>query len=97
MRLRSRSQTVEDCADRKSYINVASLVLTANVISLADPTACGDNVEGSSMVFDVKPIANVLPRAVDRQRLAVQRIEDGAWNQFLWKMIWPIIGGACRG
>src|SRR5258708_39859158 len=91
MRLRSRSQTVEDCADRKPYVEFASLVLTADVISLADPTARRDNVKGSSMVFDIEPIANIPPCAVDRQRLAGKRIKNEEWNQLLRKMIWPVI------
>src|SRR5271157_1800127 len=43
------------------------------------------------MIFDIKPIANIFPIAVNRQRLSLQGIENNQRNEFFRELIWAII------
>ncbi len=43
------------------------------------------------MVLDVKPIANIVALAVDRQALTGESVQDRQRDQLLWKMVGSVI------
>jgi hypothetical protein len=49
------------------------------------------------MVFHIKPVADIEAFAINRQRLAVERVQDHQWNQFFRKLIRPVVIGAVGG
>ena len=48
------------------------------------------------MILDIEPVAHILALAVDRQRLACERIQDGQRDQLFGEMIRPVIVRAIR-
>src|SRR5215831_12324676 len=69
VRAADRAQTVENGADSKHDVDVASLVPAADIILLADPAAGDEEIERARMILDIEPVANVRAGAIDRQRL----------------------------
>ena len=49
------------------------------------------------MILHKQPVAHILPVAVDRQRLALQRIQNHQRNQLLRKLKRPVVVRAVRG
>ena len=43
------------------------------------------------MIFNIKPVTHVGPIAIDRQMLALQRIERDNRDQLFREVIWPVI------
>src|SRR5690606_17938627 len=66
---------VEDLADAAHHVDVAALVAAPDIVLLADPAARADQVQCPRVVIDVEPVADVGAGAVDRQRLALERVE----------------------
>ena len=50
-----------------------------------------DEVDGTGMIDDIEPVANVLTLAINRQRLAMADIIDEQRNQFLRELIGAVI------
>jgi hypothetical protein len=48
------------------------------------------------MVFHVEPIADLLSIAIDRERLAVEGVQDHERDQLFGKMVWAVVVGAVR-
>src|SRR5262249_50299944 len=48
------------------------------------------------MIIDVKPVSYIAAAAIDRQRLALDRIQDSEWNELLRKLKWTIVVRAVR-
>jgi len=63
-------QLVEYLADPTHDIDIPKFIAPSNIIGLADPASLDDEVERPGMVFDIKPVANVLALAIDGQALA---------------------------
>src|SRR5207253_6925078 len=82
---------VENSADRFQDLEVPLFVPTANVISLTGLASMKNGANCLAMVFHIQPIAHVQPITVDRQRLSRARIQNDERNQFLRKLIWPVI------
>ena len=62
--------------------------VTLNALSSSAASSAG------LMVLYVKPVADVLPLAVDGQPLARERVEDRQRDQLFGKVIWAVIVGA---
>ena len=50
-----------------------------------------NDVDGTRMVLNIQPVANILTFAINRQRLAMADIVDKQRNQLLWELIWTIV------
>ncbi|KVK77358.1 hypothetical protein WS90_22390 [Burkholderia cepacia] len=87
----ARLQLIEDRADRMHNFDVPFLVPATNVISLAERTIGENGANCRAVIFDVEPVTNLLAIAIDRQRLARERIQDDQRNQLLGKMVWTIV------
>ena len=77
-------------------VDVAALVAAADIVFLADPAARHDQVERPRVVLDIEPVAHIRARAIDRQRLAVNGVEDDQRNELLGEVIGAVIVRAVR-
>src|SRR5579864_398093 len=80
---RPRAKLIQDQADALDDIDVAALVAAPDIVFLADPASRHNEVEGASVVVDIEPVAHVLALAIDRQRLAVDGVENDERNELL--------------
>jgi hypothetical protein len=55
------------------------------------PAALEDGVDAAAEVLDVEPVAHLAPVAVDRQRVAVQRVQDTKRDQLLGVLARPVV------
>ncbi|MNT38381.1 hypothetical protein D3C72_1745700 [compost metagenome] len=77
--------------DATDYVDVLLLVVPADVVGLAD-LAFGHNFEqGTGVILDVQPVANLQAVAIDRQRFARQGVENHQWNQLLREVERPVV------
>ena len=91
---RVREHLVEQPADRMHDIQIAALGIAADIIGLAGGALGHDRVQGAGMILDIEPIANVVARSVDRDRLAVQCLQDRERDQLFGEVVGPVIVGA---
>lgn len=77
-------------------VNVLHLVMPADVVNLSDAPVVDNHVNRLAVILDVKPIADVLALAVDRQRFIVQAVRDHQRDQLFGKMVRPVIVRAAR-
>src|SRR5690606_41569489 len=68
-------------------------VKTADVVGLCGLACVINEVDAACMVGDVRPVARVFPVTIDGQGFFVQDVQDTAGNQFLGKVIGPIVVG----
>ena len=90
----------------RSRSRMAQIVRTTSMLrrSLRPPTLyfspmrprADDDVERPGVILDIEPVADVGPRPVDRQRLAVDGVEDDQRDQLLGEVIRAVIVGAVR-
>ncbi|MNI01511.1 hypothetical protein D3C73_543600 [compost metagenome] len=91
-----RTQAIHQLADAGDDIDVAALVAAADIVGLADPAPFGDDIEGTGVILDIEPVANVGAIAVNRQRLAIESVEDDQRDQLFREMIGTVIVRAVR-
>ena len=91
---RARAQLVEQRADPVHDLVVGFLVPAADVVGLAETAAGQHRADRAAVVVHKEPVAHLLSVAVDRQRLARQRVDDHQRDQFLWKVIRPVVVAA---
>src|SRR3546814_12960612 len=66
-----------------SHLDVLLLVVAADVVGFADHTFADHLEQRAGVVFDEQPVADLRAIAIDRQRLAIEGIEDDQWDQLL--------------
>ena len=91
---RIRTQLVEERANRINHIDVHLLRRTTDVVGLPEDPTLQHRPNGPAMVFDKQPIADVLPFAVDGQRLALNRIADDQRDKLFRELVGTIVVGA---
>ena len=69
-------QLIQDRADCVHDLKVGGLVVPPHVITLAGSPVLQHGPDRIAVVFNVQPVADLLPVTVDRQGLAFQRIHD---------------------
>src|SRR5690242_2543742 len=88
---RARQHFVEQPADPGYDIEVGPLGVAANIVALAYPALVEDREQGARVVLDIKPIADIVALAVDRDRLAMQPPQDGERDQLFGEMVGSVI------
>ena len=58
-------------ADDLDDIDVAHLVMAANVVDLAHPALMDNQVNGFAVILHIQPVPDVFSLSIDRQRLVV--------------------------
>src|SRR5207248_4302900 len=61
------------------------------VVALAGTAAGHDFVERAGVVVDIEPVPDIVALAIDRDRLAVQRLQDRQRDQLFREMVGSII------
>ena len=59
--------------------------MTADIIAGTDPAAGDDRQQGSRVILDMQPIADVLSAPINRQRLADKAFDDNQRDEFSGK------------
>ena len=72
-------------------VNVLPFVETTDVVSLCRFSFMKNQVDGTGMVFHIKPVTHIFPLAIHRQWLSVTDVVDGQWYQFFGKLIRAIV------
>jgi hypothetical protein len=93
----TRTQFVEQRADRMDDFEIGLLVPAADVVGLARTAGIQDAPDGAAVVPDVEPVANLLAVTIDRQGLAGQGIDDHQRNQLLGKVVRAVVVRAVGG
>ena len=87
-------KVVQDIADGFDHLQVGALVISADVVGLARPAALQNQPQRARVVLDIEPVAHVVASAVDRQRPAVEGVENDERDQFLREVEGAVIIGA---
>ena len=77
-------------------VDVGALIVAADVVDLADASLLQDEVDGTAVVLDIEPVADVLAVAVDRQLLVGQRVDDHQRDELLREVIRAVVVRAAR-
>ena len=94
--LRLRHQLIQQRAQRRHHLQIAPLISSADVVRLAHAPSLQHRPHRPAMVPHIQPVPHLLPIAIHRQRLALQRIRNHQRNQLLRKLIRPIVIRAVR-
>ena len=78
-------------------VQIGLFVPAANVVSLAQAAPGQHRPDGAAMVFDIEPIADLLPVAVHRQRFAGLGVDDHQRNELFRKVQRPVVVRAIGG
>ena len=65
------------------HLEVLVLVAAADVVDLAGPALAQDELDPGAVVLDVEPVPHLAAVAVQRQRLAVERVGDEQRDELL--------------
>ena len=85
----ARCLRVEQRADAPDDVEVGPLVDAADIVGLTGATALEHRPDGGGVVLHVEPVADLLAVAVDRERLAVEGVEDDQRDEFSGKWYGP--------
>ena len=87
-------QTVNGIDDHLDDVDVFPFVETADVVGLGDYSLMENEVNGTCMVLNEQPVANILTLAIDGKRLTMTDVVDEQRNQFLGELIGTVVVGA---
>ncbi|MNE44798.1 hypothetical protein D3C80_1390440 [compost metagenome] len=68
--------------------------MATDIVCLIDLALSDYDIERSCVVLYVKPVAYLISLAIDRKRLAFQRVENYQRDQLLGEVKRPVIVGA---
>ncbi|KFB66919.1 MAG: hypothetical protein CAPSK01_003858 [Candidatus Accumulibacter vicinus] len=91
------SKLVEQRADRVYDVEIGFFVPAADIVGLAGTTGFKDAPDGTAVVLDVEPVANLLAVAIDGQGLAGEGIDDDQWDQLLGEVVGAVVVRAVGG
>ena len=86
-----RRQLFQQIANGFYHLDILPFIMAANIVSFARLTVRCYLIERPGVIFNKQPVADLLPVAINRQRFARQRIQDGQRDQFFREMIRPIV------
>ena len=86
-----RSQFIYNRADRAHDVQIGSFRIAPDVVDFARRSSCKHRANRTAVVLDEQPVANLLPVAVNRQRLAFQRVQNHEGNELLGKLVRAIV------
>ena len=74
-----------------NQVDILPLVESSDVVGISYLSAMEDQIDCTSMILDIQPVADILTLSVNRQRLTMADIVDKQRNQLLRKLIRAII------
>lgn len=100
MSFRMTEDTVHCLYHHLDEIDILPFVESADIVCLTVPAFVENEVNGTGVVFHIKPVADILTFAVDRKRFSVTDIIDEQWYEFFRELIRAIVvravGNDCR-
>ena len=87
---------IEQRAEGVHHIEVRALVEAADIVGLAEAAFLQNEPDGGRVVFDKKPIADLLAVAIDGEGLSIERIEDHQGDELFGKMVGAVVVRAIR-
>ena len=82
--------------DHPHHVDVPHLAIRTDVIDSARLSIQQSGKNRRAVVLHMDPVAHIQPVAIDRQRLAAQRVQDHQRDEFLGKLIRPVVIRAAR-
>lgn len=79
--LLTAEQTVDSLDEYVDDVYVFPFVEAADVVSVGNLSFVENEVDGTSVVFYIEPVAHILTLSVDRQRFAVTDVIDKQRNE----------------
>src|SRR3954453_20062763 len=86
-----RSEFVHQDTYRSDDLKVCLLVVSADVIALADTALLSNEYQGTGVVLDVQPVPDILPFAIDRQWPPLKGIQNHERDQLFGEVIRPVV------
>ena len=74
-------------ANQLHNIDVFHLIVTTNIVDLADSAFVDNQVNGTAVILNIQPITYIQSLAVNWERFVSQRIYDHQWNELLWEVV----------
>ena len=93
MALGVAQQAVDSFDNDMDDIDILPLVETADIVGFSYPTLVKDDVNGTGVVLNEKPVAHVLALAIDGKGLALTDIVDEQGYQLLGELVGAVIVG----
>ena len=87
---------IEFFQDELNDVNVCHFVVATNVVNFADFAIMNNKIDSLTVIFDVKPVANVLAVAVDRKGFIGERVNNHQRDKFFWEVIRTVVVGTAR-
>lgn len=91
--LLTAEQTVDSLDEYVDDVYVFPFVEAADVVSVGNLSFVENEVDGTSVVFYIEPVAHILTLSVDRQRFAVTDVIDKQRNELFGELIRTIVVG----
>jgi len=85
---------LKEVADFSHNVDVSLFVVAADIVGLAGASRLEDCPQSLCMVFNIQPVPNLTPVAVDGQRFACQGVQDHMWDELLGKLARAVVVGA---
>ena len=92
--LLAAEETVDGVDEHLDDVDVLPLVEAADVIGVGNLSLMENDVDGTSMIFNIEPVAHVLTLTIDGQRLTVADVVDEQRYQLLGELVGTIVVGA---
>ena len=70
------AELVDEIADQLDHFKVTTFAVASYIVILADAPRANHLQKRLGVIFDVKPIPDVLTVAIDGERFAFQRVDD---------------------
>ena len=93
-RITVRKHLLQSIQNNMNDLNVLLLVVSADVVTLAQFSFFLNHVDCLCMVIYIEPVTNILTITIYRQRFALQCVVDYQRNQFLRELIRAIVVAA---
>ena len=67
-------------------IDVRAFIIATDVVHLTNSSLLKAQFDRPAVIFNIEPISNLHPVAVDRKRLAMKNLHDHQWDELLWEL-----------
>ena len=88
---------IKDGAKCMHHIEVGFFIPATDVVGFTQFARLKHTANSTAVVFNVEPVADLLTITIDRERFAVQCIEDAERNELFREVIRPVVVRAIGG
>ena len=86
-----RTHNIKYIADTVNNLKVGALRITTDVVSISHLAGFEHGLNGGTMVFHMKPVADVGARPIYGKCLTGQRVECYQRNEFFGELTWTVV------